>query len=257
MRTDLARNLRLAAALAALVAAVAAPGQARAANKIFAAGSLIIPIQQEYQTDEGAVATYGFIYSLLRHAEDSPLPTGCTKPFTIYWAIAPNKLSHHRCNTNTNTLPSYASYNDNDGCDFAIQSADGVPVAELTSAMTEAAPFNVFATDYVAASGPRRGAIVSVGNAAASPKKTVMKYLGGPWIIDATDRQCFLSMLKNFPELAQYHKNGASTVNANGKKAFVAIHSARASFTAPIARIMNRKGVLLVLGVSSLAVLFV
>jgi type IV pilus assembly protein PilY1 len=226
---------RRAAALVALAAALAAPGAVRAANKTFSANSLIIPAQLEYQTDLGILGAYGLVYAILAKNTPATLPTGCTKPITIYWAIEPRKLSQYRCDTNTIALPSYGTYNDNDGCDLVVQSSDGVPVAQLSSSGTEVVPFNVTKTSYTDTKGPARGATVSIMDKSAAPLKTVMKYLGAPWIIDATDRQCFLSMLQSIPEVAQYHKNGT------GDAHFVEIHSARASFTAPIARLLNQR----------------
>jgi type IV pilus assembly protein PilY1 len=223
----------------AVASALLAPGGARAANKIFAAGSLIIPPQLEYQNTEpgetspqGILAAYGLVYGILRRSQEATLPNPCVRPVTLYWAIAPNKLSQYRCDTNTNTLPAYSSYNDNDGCDLVVQSSDGVPVAELASSNNEAAPFYVWHTAYTAASGPARGGRYQVSP--ASPKKTAMKYLGAPWIVDATDRQCFLAMLATYPELAQYHAAGSGSAN------YVRIHSARATFTAPIGRLLNQ-----------------
>jgi type IV pilus assembly protein PilY1 len=238
------RTRGLLALLAA--AALLAPATGRAANKTFSANSLIIPAQLEYQTDEGMLAAYGLIFQVLWRNTQVPLPSACTRPVTFYWAVAPNKLSQYRCNTNTNTLPSYASYNDNDGCDFVVQSADGVPVAELTASNTEAAPFSVWKLGYAAVSGPyvsktatglRKPPDLTVADKNASQKKTVMKYLGGAWIVDATDRQCFLAMLSTTPSMAQYRTAlGATDYVSN----YVRIHSARQTFTAPIARLLNQ-----------------
>ncbi|MFY3742902.1 hypothetical protein ACOQFB_03255 [Anaeromyxobacter sp. Red801] len=231
-----ARRRATGALLTALaLGALALPGAARAANKTFSSGSIIIPTQLEYQTDDGVIASYGLVYAVLLRNLEASLPTGCTKPVTFYWAIAPNKLSQYRCNTNTNALPRYDAYNDNDGCDFDVQSADGVPVAALTASGGEQAPFSAWETAYTVASGPARGATVNLGDKNASPKKTVMKYLGAPFIVDATDRQCFLTMLDTYPELAQYHKDGTGSAH------YVRIHSARASFSAPVARQLNQK----------------
>lgn len=226
-----ARALLAAAALAVL----ALPAAPRAANKTFSSGSLIIPTQLEYQGDDAVIAAYGLIYAVLLRNTEATLPTGCIKPVTFYWAISPNKLSQYRCNTNTNDLPRYDAYNDNDGCDFEVQSADGVPVAELNAASGETAPFQVSRTAYSVASGPSRGTLVNVADKDANPKKTVMKYLGAPFVVDATDRQCFLKMLDTYAELAQYHKDGAASTH------YVKIHSARASFTAPVGRQLNQK----------------
>jgi type IV pilus assembly protein PilY1 len=221
--------------LAAALALLAWPAASLAANHTFSSNSLIIPMQQEYQTDDGLIAAYGFIYTVLY--KSAPLPSGCTKPVTFYWAIAPNKLSQYRCDTNTNVVNNwYATYNDNDGCDFAVQSADGVPVRLLQPDNTELATrFTVFRTHYTASNGPDRGGGTSyMADPTANPKRTVAKYSGGAFVVDSSDRQCFLSMLSSIPELAQYR---SATTNAR----YVNIHSAKASFDAQYARILNQR----------------
>ncbi len=228
------RRMRGAMALAA-AAALALPGTARAANRTFAINSLIIPVQIEYQEDDAVIDAYGLVYSVLRRNPEQ-IAAG-KKYITFYWAIAPNKLSQYRCNTNTNTLPSYGGLNDNDGCDFAIQAASGRPVALLLpDNVNERSPFGTQADEYVyksaytAAGGPARGNTTQVGNS-----RTVMKYLGGAFVVDAADRSAFIEMLGNpaYPELAQYR----DTLSGN----YVRIHSAKTSFTAPVARILNAK----------------
>ena len=205
------------------VGALALPGPALAANRTFAINSLIIPVQIEYQEDDGVIDAYGLVYTILRHNPDRI--AAAKRPVTFYWAIAPNKLSQYRCNTNTDILPSYGTLNDNDGCDFAIQSASGSPVALLNPDNTEQSPFDVYATAYTVTGGPTRGALVSVGGS-----RKVMKYLGGAWVVDATDRQAFFEMLADYSsELAQY-RSSAANVN------YVKIHSARIGFTAPVVR---------------------
>ncbi len=258
LRATPPRLARLALALAA-AAVLAVPAAARAVDKVFAAGSLIIPMTQEYQTVDAQLAAYGMIYTLLYESET--LPAGCTKRPTFHWAIQPNKRSQYRCNTNKNTLPSYGTIGDNDGCDFVVQSSDGIPVAEVGAGGTEAAPFNVYLTTYSSSSGPGVGTTafqvsptLAPNNSACqgnSPAKdcprTVMKYYGGPFVIDATDKQCVLWMLANVASLAQYHKNGATLSSGATNAKYVRIHAARNSFTAPIARVMNQKPPLIAL----------
>jgi type IV pilus assembly protein PilY1 len=214
-------------ALAALAAAaLVLPGAARAATKTFSANSLIIPVQIEYQSDEGIVGAYGLVYSILRR-NPQRIADG-QRPVTFHWAIAPNKLSQYRCNTNTVDVPTYGSFNDNDGCDFTVQLSTGSPVALLTPTNGELSPFDVFQSSYTVTGGPARGDSTPV-----NASRPTMKYLGGAWIVDATDRQAFIEMLGQYPELAQYR------TAANDK--YVRIHSAKTSFTAPIVRILNQK----------------
>lgn len=241
MRSNPVTTLRRAVP-AVLAAALLAPAAARAANRTFSANSLVIPVQLEYQSDQGILAAYGLVYTALAKNTLATLPSTCKKPIAFYWGIAPNKLSQYRCNTNTSALPDYSRINDNDGCDFTIQSADGVPVASLGADMTEHAPFYAWATAYSASTGPYRGSSVQLSSTSATPLHTVMKYLGGAFVVDATDRQCFIAMLQSIPELAQYHAAGNTSAN------YVRIHSAKASFTAPIARLLNNKPPLIAIG---------
>ncbi len=216
---------RTAAALLAL--ALLWPAPASAARRMFSSGSLIIPSSIEYQSDGGILSTYGLVYvTLWKNA--SRVAAGL-KPITFYWAVEPMKLSQYRCNTMTSTLPSYGpSYNDNDGCDFAVQSASGLPV-ELVDA--PGAAFDVSNITYAPATGPTRASTThSIGTST-----TVVKYLGGVWIVDATDRQAFLDMLATTPELAIFHSAGATS------SSYVNIHAARANFVAPVASYLSTK----------------
>jgi len=141
------RALGRAGLAVAIAAALVLPAAARAGkNRDFATGSLIIPVQIEYQDDDAVIDAYGLVYSILRR---NPERIAAGQKFVnFYWAIAPNKLSQYRCNTNTNTLPTYGAPNDNDGCDFAIQNAEGRPVARLKADNTEEVDFPVWTTSY-------------------------------------------------------------------------------------------------------------
>jgi type IV pilus assembly protein PilY1 len=224
-----AARRRAVAALVLGFAAALAPDPAAAANRTFSANSLIIPLQIEYQpTDTAVLGAYGLAYTVLAKNAAWAAAHG-TKPVTIHWAIAPNKKSQYRCNTNTATLPSYATVNDDDGCDFAVQNATAQPVVAIDSSGAEVAHFQAFATDYSATSGPLRGATYFMD---ATPLKRIVKYSGSAFVVDATDRQNFLAMLAGVPELRQYHANASSPL-------YAAIHGARSTFTAPIYRPMK------------------
>lgn len=230
------------ATLAAL--ALASPGAAGAFDKTFAANSLIIPTQMEYQTDCGMVSAYGLVYTILY--KNAALVAAGKKPVTIYWVIQPRKQSHHRCDTGTDTLPDYSKYDDDDGCDFAVQSATGQPVALLDTTNNEVAPFNVYTTTY----DPTTGQVTRSGaqSQAIDATKKVVKYSGGLWVIDATDRATVLGLLAD-PLLTKYRDNGTCTSLPVGVGAShnTMIHSARIGFTAPVARMMNTKPPLIAL----------
>jgi type IV pilus assembly protein PilY1 len=234
-----------------LAAAAAAPTAASATNRNFASGSLIIPASLEYQSDTGVLATYGLVYAALWKNATA------AKPITFYWAVQPQKLSQYRCDTTTppkstdpsspqfltgrNAPPLYSpTYNDNDGCDFAVSNAvskagnnyvGGQPVSLLTATKGLKNSFSVNDIAYVAGVGP---SLASTTHVIDSSTPTV-KYLGGAWIIDATDRQAFLDLLANAPELAPFHANGSKS------SLFVKIHSANQNFSAPVASVISAK----------------
>jgi type IV pilus assembly protein PilY1 len=217
---------RAIAALVVAFTAALAPDRAAAANRTFAANSLIIPLQIEYQpTDAAVLGAYGLAYTLL--AKNAAWAAAHqTKPVTLHWIIAPNKKSQYRCDTNTATLPSYSTANDDDGCDFTVQNATAQPVVGIDASGAEVAHLLAYRTAYSSTTGPERGASYYMD---ATPLKRVVKYSGSALVVDATDRQNFLAMLAGVPELAQYHATASSGL-------YTAIHGARATFTAPVYR---------------------
>jgi type IV pilus assembly protein PilY1 len=240
------RPARTALALAVGCALALAPSAAEAYTKSFASGSLIIPANMEYQTDCGMTSAYGFIYSVL--LKNASLVAAGKKPVTVYWILEPKKLSHHRCNTSTDDLPDYSKYNDNDGCDLAIQSAAGQPVALLKTDNTEQAPFNVFTTSYDTAKGYSTRTSPTPGTALGATKK-VVKYSGSLWVIDAADRATVIDMIKTDPLVGSF-RDGGNCVNipvATAGSHHINLHVARTGFTAPVARQMNVKPPLIAL----------
>lgn len=247
--TKIKPQLRRAATLATLCALLAAsPVTARAIVRNFAAGSLIIPSQMEYQSDCGMVSAYGLVYMLL-YKNAARVAAG-QRPITVYWVIETKKRSHHRCDTSTNDLPDFSLYNDNDGCDFAIQEATGTPV-QLVDFANAVQPLSVYSTSYSKTAGDT----ARVGTTPSVPinaSKTVMKYSGGLWVIDAVDRDAALSLFSTDADFAVFRKNPAIACAAvtNGTLAGshqVAIHSARIGFSAPVAKSINTKPPLIAL----------
>jgi len=271
------------APLAALLAlALALPGAAAAYEKSFAQGSLIIPTQAEYQTDCGTVSAYGLIYMLLLRNQGR-VDAG-KQPISIYWIIEPKKLSHHRCSTGkmegatfvpNEALPDYGSYNENDGCDFVVQSNSGRPVGLLRNDETWTNDFAVARTNY----NTTNGQVEIVGRTAtlpgdlaclgSSPPNTctkidsaarLVKYSGGLWVIDAADRTAVMEELNltdtSASNLMYRFRDGgtcqdlpipACTINpttglcTDSISHHVNIHVANIGFRAPVARMMNNK----------------
>jgi type IV pilus assembly protein PilY1 len=243
-KTTLARVTALAT-LCALMAA--APLPAGATVRSFAAGSLIIPTQMEYQSDCAMVSAYGLVYMLL-YKNTARIAAGL-KPITVYWVIETKKRSHHRCDTSTNDLPNFSLYNDNDGCDFAIQEATGTPV-QLVDYTNAVVPLSVYSTTYNNTTGASTRS--ATANVAIDASKTVMKYSGGLWVIDAVDRDAALALFKTDADFANFRTSTAVTCTASGGQIAngthqVAIHSARIGFTAPVAKIINQKPPLIAL----------
>ena len=232
MHTHLSTTPRLprAAIAATLIAGLLAPGLARASQRTFSSGSLIIPASIEYQSDNGVLGTYAMVYIALHLNKQRALDG--KKKISFYWAVQPSKLSQYRCNTATDDLPRYSpTYNDNDGCDFAVQYAAGQPVSRVSPSGGLEAPFSISNVSYVATYGPVRAASTHEIN----PASKVVKYLGGVSIVDAVDRQEFLKMLAEEPKLARFHRDGVLGTN------YVNIHSANAAFRAPVASVLVDK----------------
>jgi type IV pilus assembly protein PilY1 len=245
MATHLTSTLRRGAKLAlvaALIAALLAPGAAEAGQRSFSSGSLIIPASIEYQSDPGVLGTYALVYVAL-HINAERAKAG-KKKITFYWAVQPTKLSQYRCDTSgagRETLPSYGGPNDNDGCDFAVQKDQGPPVSRVNEDNTLSSSFPIENVAYVTTFGPVRvrdaakAALTTTANSSLSgdthlvdSATKVVKYLGGVWLVDAVDRQDFLDLLANDSRLARFHKKGPGEPN------FVNIHSANAAFRAPV-----------------------
>jgi hypothetical protein len=232
-------TLRTAALAALCGALLVCATDARAYTRTFAAGSLIIPAQMEYQTDCGMVSAYGLVYWLLY--KNAELTAAGKKPLTIYWIIEPKKLSHHRCNASTDTLPDYSKPNDNDGCDLVVQNAAGQPVARLLSNNTEQAPFNVFTTTYNGSTGESARTSGTPGTALGSTRK-VTKYSGGAWVIDAADRQTVLDLFAGDAEVGRFRNGAACTgIGIASPTHHVEVHTARIGFNAQVARMINVK----------------
>ncbi len=234
---------RRAAAAAVAIAIAAAPAAASAYQKTFSTGAIIIPSNIEYQTDDAVISAYGLVYTTL-YLNAARVKAG-KRPITIYWIIEAKKQSHHRCLVDDGKLPDYSYFNDNDGCDIAIQNDAGQPVGYLdASGKEQTSSFIAYRVGYDTSTGyvctSRQTAVA--GCQAPSPATftigsttKLVKYSGGLWAVEATDRNDFVDMLATEPLLAQYHKNGS------GDSHWVALHTARATFTGEVARAINQK----------------
>ena len=133
------------------------------------------------------------------------------------------------------------AFNDNDGCDFEVKSivarsgnnyVGGQPVSLVRPTTTRSRTRSGSPTSsYQPTAGLSRAATTHRHR----ELDATVKYLGGAWIVDATDWQAFLSMLATTPELAVFHANGT------GSPQYVNIHSANADFKAPVASVIAQK----------------
>ncbi|WP_309891475.1 PilC/PilY family type IV pilus protein [Archangium sp.] len=198
---------------------LALPMAARATDVRFEQGSLIIPMQKAYQTQCGATAAYGLVYRLLQQG------------VTVYWAVQPNKSSHHRCKTLVDSSSATAIYLD--GCDMEVAKESGRPVSLLKN---ESGTFTNDFSTFDTSSNPNGTGEVSFK---VDLKQKRVRYMGGPFLIDATDASKAIDLMKTHPDFAAF-RGAAGDVNcAPGTKFNVRVHRINNAVVAPIARIMN------------------
>ncbi|HSN30706.1 MAG TPA: hypothetical protein VLT45_30675 [Kofleriaceae bacterium] len=214
------------------ILALAAPASAGTVN--YAAGSLVLPTSASFQDDCGAVSVYGLVYDVLR--ANTWLAANGYTPITIHYAYNDTKGSPNRCvPTNLDTPPT----NDaawNDGCDFQITNAAGAPVKLVanTNATSSGSDTSVVT-------------IKTTGNADVWPQyashtvTSSIGYLGGPFIISASDAPTFTKLLQgsllakdlygSTIDFSPFRSNkGACRF---GTTHWVNIHRAQVAFSAP------------------------
>src|SRR5260370_40214590 len=84
------------AALALGLAMLPAPS-ARADNATFASGSLIIPMQSNFQDACGVTSAYGLVWQILFANQPGHYFANLNRTVTVYVITNPNKSSHNRC----------------------------------------------------------------------------------------------------------------------------------------------------------------
>src|SRR6266849_7721813 len=106
---------------------------ARADNATFASGSLIIPMQSNFQDSCGVTSAYGLVWQILRANQPGHYFANLNRTVTVYVITNPNKTSHNRCVPSNRTpapIPNGigpsgdANHWDdprwNDGCDMTV-----------------------------------------------------------------------------------------------------------------------------------------
>jgi hypothetical protein len=296
--TKTPKHLRKAA-LAALLVVLGSAASARAQLQHFNPGSLIIPMESPFQDPCGVVSAYGLIYKVLAASDQLATKPGKGR-VTVHWVYKDTKASPNRCvptNLNKNpqtpascpapysdpkkcqTLP-YLDKNWNDGCDFAVTSTLVTPVTQidntnssntssgdLTTA-TCSSTKGVFCTRNTTSGAdaqlvyPTFPSVTVQHSATASLNVTTVQYMGGAFVIDATDAPVFRQLLSgalqvpdsfgvniDFSTFAKktdigacaYSFDGSATTFTSGfaNTHWVNIHRAAVGFDATDSRQMN------------------
>ena len=191
------RALRLLIA-PALVAALLSPRSAEAADRTFAPGSLIIPMDLSYQS-RGMFQSYGLIYQLLRQG------------VRVHWIIDPTKTWHAAaCNTPGDLC----------GWDCGVEGS-GVKCTYPTASPDLTATTNVIWDDAgVAARGSTLG---------------THRYRGGPFAIDAVDHDKALLIIDAWNDPSKWAANPWAMRSVFH---VTSVHEATTAFTGNSAREM-------------------
>ncbi|MEP6865721.1 MAG: hypothetical protein ABJE66_34195, partial [Deltaproteobacteria bacterium] len=165
---------------------VAAPAFANTSTA-FPSGSLIIPVQSAFQDDCGAVSAYGLIYDVLR--ANAWLSANGYTPITIFFTYLDTKASPNRCvPTSLDTPPApTASTLWNDGCDII-----NVGAQQIDNANHSTPEFTI-----VTYTNTGRGSVYPQYPSRSLTGAAKANYLGGPFVILASDAPTFRKLLDN------------------------------------------------------------
>ncbi|MBL9014986.1 MAG: hypothetical protein JNL83_12460 [Myxococcales bacterium] len=190
--------MRSRTTLVVLAALLITARPAAAADRTFAQGSLIIPMDLTYQ-GTGMFQAYGLIYHLLKNN------------IRVHWVIDPNKTWHAApCNT------------PGDLCawDCGVEGT-GVKCPYPTASPDLTATTNVIWDD--------------TGAAARGSALGTHKYRGGPFVIDAADHDDALAIIDAWNDRAKWTANPWAMRSVFH---VVTVHEVTASFTANVSREM-------------------
>lgn len=211
------------------------PWAAGATDLRFEQGSLIIPMQRAYQDECGAVAAYGLVYRLLQNH------------ITVYWAVNPNKASHHRCqnsvypkNGSDGVKPTAAEAKAMDGCDLTVATDSGYPVSLLDNVNAVTKVNNTWATYDTSSYAPNNTGEKSF---TVDSNDKYLRYMGGPFVIDATQAAAARKLIQDNADFANFRSTTACYKSGSpqlGTAFHVNVHVANNAFVAPVARVMNQ-----------------
>ncbi|MEO8843641.1 MAG: hypothetical protein ABI704_18835 [Kofleriaceae bacterium] len=164
--------------------AATAPAHANTSTA-FPTGSLIIPVNSAFQDDCGSVSAYGLIYNVLR--ANTWLAANGYSAITIFYTYLDTKGSPNRCvPTSLDTAPTVSPLW-NDGCDITNVGALQIDNTNHNAADSTIASFVTTGKSNVY---PKYVSRVLTGAAKAN-------YLGGPFVILASDAPTFRKLLDN------------------------------------------------------------
>lgn len=191
-----ASQLVIASSIAA--SALLVPTQARAADRTFPAGSLIIPMDLSYQST-GMFQSYGLVYQLLRQGVH------------VHWVIDPNKTWHAASCDTAGDLCAWDCEIEGSGkkCPYPTASPD---VMATTKWIWD-----------------------DKGVAARDSTLGMHGYRGGPFVIEAADRDQALAIIDVWNDKAKWPANPWAQ---RSKFAVVTVHEATVAFTGNSAREM-------------------
>jgi len=201
---------------------------ARADNATFASGSLIIPMQSNFQDSCGVTSAYGLVWQILRANQPGHYFANANHLVTVYVVINGGKTSPNRCvpsNLTPAPTPNAAGpsgaanhWDDpkwNDGCDMSITTLGQQPVIPVdytanppwpatgkfpygtipwlnTSSLTITGTIWDNGWDFAS---PKLAATTL--NNTATPAFSTVQYMGAPFVIDGADAPYVMQFLRN------------------------------------------------------------
>jgi len=195
----------------------------------FSGGSLIIPMQANFQNACGVTSAYGLIWQILRANQPGHYFANANHMVTVYLITNGNKISPNRCvPSNLTTAPSPwnmtgasgdpTNWDDpewNDGCDFAVNSATQQPVVPVDYTVNPAwpdsgqfpygdIPFTDTSNLKISGTGwdnnwdfASPGMPATTLNSTVSPAFSTVQYMGAPFVIDAADAPYVIQFLRD------------------------------------------------------------
>ncbi len=201
---------------------------ARADNATFASGSLIIPMQSNFQDSCGVTSAYGLVWQILRANQPGHYFANANHIVTVYVVTSGSKTSPNRCvpsNLTPAPTPNAAGpsgaanhWDDpkwNDGCDMSITTLGQQPVVPVDYTANPPWPASGkfpygtipwINTSSLAITGtswdngwdfasPKLAATTL--NNTVTPAFSTVQYMGGPFVIDGADAPYVLQFLRN------------------------------------------------------------